>query len=139
MVKKLRAIFGEIKVVKMNWEDILKDEGFSEEHKERLRSMRSSKQPMFDVQDSPMNMLYKKVYEIIDFEKLEQFLQMSKAHYMRAYDVKNFSPPSLSQNNENKLINTLERILEDELGSYVEEARKNQGENPLPKYDPKGI
>ena len=58
MVKKLRAIFGEIKVVKMNWEDILKDEGFSEEHKERLSSMRSSKQPMFDVQDSPMNMLY---------------------------------------------------------------------------------
>jgi len=123
----------------MKWEDILKDEGFREEHKERLGSMRSSKQPMFDERDNPADMVSEMVFKIIDFDKLERFLQMSKAHYMRAMDVKNFTPPSLSQNDENKLINGLELILNKEIASYVEEARKNQGENPLPKYDPKGI
>ena len=127
----------------MTWEDILKQrmtrEGISEEHRERLRAMPSTKQPMFDKRDNPYDMIDDKVDEIIDSNKLEMFLQMSQAQFMRSYDVKQFTPAQPPYEKIEKMKDELMSLITELLDKYREEAERNQGENPLPKYDPKGI
>ena len=127
----------------MTWENILKQrmtrEGISEEHRERLRAMRPTEQPMFDKRDNPYGMIEDKVDEIIDLNKLEMFLRMSQAQFMRAYDVKQYTPAQPPYEKIEKMKDELMSLITDLLDEYREEAEENQGENPLPKYDPKGI